>query len=156
MVVAETLAGIALVQQAVKAIKGGLDTAKDLSSLATDIDNLFTGERQIQQKRNKRQQSAFSMKSVAEETIQAKLAQEQMREIASMIDMRFGHGTWTSIVAERAKRIQDHKDEIRQQQKEKRRQQEEMMDAMKTTGYAFLGILFVAGCLIAVLMGMRR
>lgn len=156
MVVAETLAGIALVQQAVKAIKGGLETAKDLSSLAGDIDNLFTGERQIQQKRNKKQSDPFSMKSVTEETIQSKLAHEQMQEIASMIDFRFGHGTWAGIVAERARRIQDHKAELKEQAKRKLREQAEMMEAMKTTGIVFLTILFIAGVLIAMIMKLTK
>ena len=33
------------------------------------------------------------MKSVAEETINAKLAQEHMDKMRQLIDMRFGHGT---------------------------------------------------------------
>ena len=49
------------------------------------------------------------MTNVAREVIDAKLAKEQMQEIAAMVDMRFGHGTWASIVAERAKRIQEAK-----------------------------------------------
>ena len=49
----------------------------------------------------------FGIKSVAQEIIDAKLAQEQMQEIATMVDMRFGHGTWRSIVDERAKRIRE-------------------------------------------------
>ena len=42
--------------------------------------------------------------------IDARLAAEQLQEVATMVDMRFGHGTWAGIIAERAKRIQEAKE----------------------------------------------
>ena len=48
---AETLAGIALVKSAVDGIKSAISTAKDISEIADDIDKLFTGEQQIQKKK---------------------------------------------------------------------------------------------------------
>ena len=114
MVVAETLAGIALVKSATEAIKGAISTANDVGSLAREIDKLFEGEKQIQRDKMSAQ-NPLSMKSVAEETINAKLAQEHMDEMRQLIDMRFGHGTWQGIIAERARRIH----EIKEAEKEK-------------------------------------
>ena len=58
------------------------------------IDNLFEGESQVQKKRSKKSGvgvgDQFGVTNVAREIIDAKLAQEQMREIAQMIDLRFG------------------------------------------------------------------
>ena len=88
---AETLAGIALVKSAVDGIKGAKSTVKDISEIADDIDELFPGEQQIQKK--KRSSDPFSVGSVARETIDAKLAAEHRQEIATLIDLRFGHGT---------------------------------------------------------------
>ena len=68
MVVAETLAGIALVKGAVDGIKSAIATAKDVSDIAHDIDKLFEGEQQVQKDRRKAN-DPFSVKSVAEETI---------------------------------------------------------------------------------------
>ena len=109
MVVAETLAGIALVKSATEAIKGAISTANDVGSLAREIDKLFEGEKQIQRDKMSAQ-NPLSMKSVAEETINAKLAQEHMDEMRQLIDMRFGHGTWQGIIAERARRIHEIKE----------------------------------------------
>ena len=81
---AEILAGIALVESAVDGIKGAISTAKDISEIADDIDKLFTGEQQIQRKRIKKQNDPFSVGSVAKETIDAKLAQEQMYEVSQL------------------------------------------------------------------------
>ena len=46
---------------------------------------------------------------VASEVIDARLAKEKMQEVAAMVDMRFGPGTWKSIVDERARRLQEEK-----------------------------------------------
>ena len=102
---AETLAGIALVESAVDGIKVAISTAKDISEIADDIDKLFTGEQQIQKKKQMRSSDPFSVGSVARETIDAKLAAEHRQEIATLIDLRFGHGTWQSMINERATRI---------------------------------------------------
>ena len=80
---AETLAGIALVESAVDRNKGAISTAKDISEIADDIDKLFTGEQQIQKKKQKRSSDPFSVGSVARETIDAKLAAEHKQEIAT-------------------------------------------------------------------------
>ena len=104
---AETLAGIALVKSAVDGIKSAIGTARDISEIADDIDKLFTGEQQIQKKKQKRSSDPFSVGSVARETIDAKLAAEHRQEIATLIDLRFGHGTWQSIINERAKRLRE-------------------------------------------------
>lgn len=102
---AETLAGIALVKSAVDGIKGAILTAKDISEIAGDIDKLFTGEQQIQKNKQKRSSNPFTVGSVARETIEAKLAAEHRQQIATLIDLRFGHGTWQLIINERANRL---------------------------------------------------
>ena len=107
--IGEVLAGIALVNSAHKQIKQLVNNVSDIGGLAKHIDQLFEGEKQIQKDRSKAS-SPLSMKSVAEETINARLAQEHMQEIATMVNMRFGPGTWQGIINERAKRIQEHKE----------------------------------------------
>ena len=112
--ISAALAGFALFKSAVDGIKSAIGTANDVPDIAGYLDNLFEGEKQVQQERNKKSGMGvgdqFGIKSVAQEIINAKLAQEQMREIASMVDLRFGHGTWKSIVDERARRIQAAKE----------------------------------------------
>ena len=112
--ISAAVAGFALFKSAVDGIKSAIGTANDVSDIAGYLDNLFEGEKQVQQERNKKSGMGvgdqFGIKSVAQEIINAKLAQEQMREIASMVDLRFGHGTWKSIVDERARRIQAAKE----------------------------------------------
>ena len=150
MVFAEVLTGIALVNSASKAIKELVGNARDVSALAKHIDNLFDGEKQIQKKRMGKYKSLdpFSHTSVAEETINAKLAQEQLQEIATLIDYRFGHGTWAGIIAERAKRIREAKEAEARRRVEHRKKMEEVntwiitiLTIVGATGVLILAIL---------------
>ena len=148
--IAETLAGIALVKSAVDGIKGAIGTAKDISEIAGHIDNLFEGEKQVQQKRAKKSGTGltdqFGIQNVAQEMIDAKIAQEKMQEIAMMVNLRFGPDTWRSIVDERAKRIQEAKEAAAKARREAQLAHEEMMDNIKMTG--------LVGTVIAVSLGL--
>ena len=137
---AETFAGIALVKSAVDGIKSAIGTARDISEIADDIDKLFTGEQQIQKKKQKRSSDPFSVGSVARETVDAKIAAEHRQEIATLIDLRFGHGTWQGIINERAKRLREHQEAERLQRLAKEKQQEELM----------IGAAVILGLLIAL------
>ena len=148
--IAETLAGISLFKAAVDGIKSAIGTANDVSDIAGYIDNLFEGEKQVQKLRSKKSgvggvADQFGVKSVATEVINAKLAKEQMQEIASMIDMRFGHGTWKSITEERAKRIREAKEAAAAARKEEIKKQKELEDNIKTALGIFVLIAVVVG-----------
>ena len=96
--IAETLAGIALVKSAVDGIKGAIGTANDIGDIASQIDSLFAGQKQVNEARNRKSGVSlvdqFGVENVARETIDAKIAAEKLQEVATMVDMRFGHGTW--------------------------------------------------------------
>lgn len=138
MVVGEILTGIALVNSAAKSIKELCNNAKDVSSLGSYIDELFEGQKQVNRNKSSAANDVFSVKNIAEETINAKLAQEAMDELRTMVDMRFGHGTWTGIINERAKRLQEAKEHQAQLRKEMRLAREENMENLKMIGIVFL------------------
>ena len=153
--IAETLAGISLFKAAVDGIKSAIGTANDVSDIASYIDSLFEGEKQVQQLRSKKSGvggvgDQFGVKSVATEIINARIAKEQMQEIATMVDMRFGHGTWQGIIDERAKRIQEAKEAELKRKREARIAHEEMMHNIKVTSIvsiivgSLIGLLFLA------------
>jgi len=151
--IAETLAGIALVKSAVDGIKSAIGTANDIGEIAQHIDNLFEGESQVQKSRNKKAGvDQFNVKSVAQETIDARLAQEKMYEMSQMIDLRFGHGTWAGIVSERARRIQEAKEAVKKARIEKRREQHELFETLKTVAIIVGVALIAAGSLVAVVL----
>ena len=134
MVVAEVLTGIALVKQSVDFIKNNIETVQDIRQIGDQIEDLFTGEEQCQKARAKKSGMGmgdqFGIKSVAQEVIDAKIAQEQMQKMRVMIDHRFGVGTWQSIVDERAKRIREAREAAEAARKEKIRKQKEFEEAL--------------------------
>ena len=149
--IAETLAGIALVKSAVDGIKSAIGTAQDIGEIAGHIDNLFEGESQTQRARNKKSGvNQFSVNSVAKETIDAKIAAEKLYEVSVMVDQRFDHGTWSGIVTERAKRIQEAKEAALAARKEKAIKQEETMETIKMTAI----VLGVISMIVAAVIGM--
>tara|TARA_Y100000114_G_scaffold120469_1_gene115440 strand:+ start:151 stop:627 length:477 start_codon:yes stop_codon:yes gene_type:complete len=150
MVVAEVLTGIALVKQATDFIKSQINTAKDIGEIAGQIDDLFRGEQEAQKARNKKAGvDAFSVNTVAQEVIDARLAAEKLREVSVLVDMRFGPGTWAGIVNERAKRIQEAKEAERQRKIEQARKEHEFWENVKTVSV----VVIVVGLMIAAFVG---
>tara|TARA_B100000886_G_scaffold330025_1_gene280030 strand:- start:212 stop:685 length:474 start_codon:yes stop_codon:yes gene_type:complete len=137
----EVLAGIALVNSAHKQIKQLVNNVSDIGGLAKHIDQLFEGEKQIQKNRIDANNSVLSIKNVAEETINAKLAQEKMQEIATMVNMRFGPGTWQGIINERARRIQEQKEIEREAMLKRRREQQQLAENIKTMGIVVMSLV---------------
>jgi hypothetical protein len=135
MPIAEILTGIALVQQSVAFIKNNISTAKDIGEIAGQIDDLFRGEKEAQQARNKKAGGGlgdqFGVDTVAKEMIDAKIAAEKLQEVATLVDMRFGPGTWKGIVAERAKRIQEAREAAAAERRRKLQEAREFEEMMK-------------------------
>jgi len=152
MVVAEVLTGIALVKQATDFIKSQINTAKDIGEIAGQIDDLFRGEQEAQKARNKKAGvDTFSVNTVAQEVIDARLAAEKLREVAVLVDMRFGPGTWAGIVNERAKRIQEAKEAERKRKIEQARKEHEFWETAKATAIAVIAIGAMVACFVVVL-----
>ena len=133
--IAETLAGIALVKSAVDGIKSTINTANDIGDIAKYVDNLLEGEKQVQQQRAKKSGASigdqFGIESVAQEVIDARIAQEKIQEMRTLIDMRFGPGTWQTILDERQKRIREEKERIAALKKEEQLKRQETIEAIK-------------------------
>ena len=145
--IAETLAGIALVKSAVDGIKSTINTANDIGEIAKYVDNLLEGEKQVQQQRARKSGlglgDQLGIESVAQEVIDARIAQEKVNEMRTLVDLRFGPGTWQSIVDLRNKRIKELKEAQAKARREAIRRQQEMMESIKLA--AGIGIVMAIG-----------
>jgi len=155
MVVAEVLTGIALVQKSVEFIKSNIQTANDIRDIAGSIDDLFAGEKQVQQARNKKSGGVglgdqFGVDTVAKEMIDAKIAAEHLQEVATMVDMRFGHGTWAGIIAERAKRIQEAKEAAAAAKRKKLKEDREFEENLKQWLMAGVVVVLAFGLFVGL------
>jgi hypothetical protein len=135
--VTAALTGIALVTKIADGIKQGINAYNSVSEMGDQLELLFQGEQQAMAARNKQDKhSNFSTQNVAQEIIDHKLAQEKLRQVGVEIDMRFGHGTWQMILAERQRRIQEAREAAKRAAMEKRRQQHELTETIKSIAIA--------------------
>ena len=142
------LAGIALVTKVTEQIKAGISAYQSVAEIGGQIDALFEGEKQCQQARNKQanKQNIFSAESVAREVIDHKLAQEKLREVGTLIDMRFGPGTWSGILAERQRRIREAREAELQRMRERQRKIDDLQEGLLavTIAVGAVGIILTA------------
>ena len=146
MPVAEILAGIALVKSSVDFIKSNIDTCKDIGEIGSAIDGLLRGKDEVNKKQGKRGlgvKEQFDTSHIARETIDAKLAAEQLQEVANMINLRFGPNTWKEILEERARRIAEQKESIRLAKIEKAKADKQLWVEIKQV-FTVAGIIFLA------------
>ena len=152
--IAETLAGIALVKSAVDGIKSTINTANDIGEIAKYVDNLLEGEKQVQQQRAKKSGlglgDQLGIESVAQEVIDARIAQEKVNEMRTLVDLRFGPGTWQSIVDLRNKRIKELKEAKAKARREAIRRQQEMMENIKLA--AGVGAMIAVGMSLLIFL----
>ena len=140
------LAGIALVQKSVEFIKSNISTANDIKDIAGAIDGLLSGEKQ---ERFNSKGILGQHKDAAHSVIDAKLAREQLDEVATLINNRFGYGTWNEILRERQKRIQEEKERIQEQKRIARQRKKERDEIILVVG----SVLTVAIILLLAVVG---
>lgn len=144
IVVAEILTGIALVKQSVDFIKSNISTVSDIKDIAKQIDGFFEGEAQMNKKSGTMGiKEQFGIESTASDFIDRKLLEEQRNELKNIINLRFGPTAWNEILADRANRINEAKEQVRLKKIEKKQQQKDIIDALQTMGIVF--------CVVAVL-----
>ena len=145
--VTAVLTGIALVKQATSFIKENINTVNDISGIAKQIDQMFEGQQQINKERSKQANSTaneLGLSNVADSIINAKLAQERIAEIRTLINYRFpvssGPSTWDQILLERKRRIEERKQAIQKAKAKKLKQQKEMYDMIRM-GFIVLAVI---------------
>ena len=138
---AETMAAAALIKSAVDGVKASINTAKDISDIAGDIDKLFAGQQQVQREKQKKNNSLLGISSVASDIIDEKLAREAEQEIKNLVNLRFGSNTWSRIVAERSKRIAAFKEAERLAA----RKRAERVETIIIVAAIFVGVVILVG-----------
>ncbi len=147
--VTTVLTGLALARQGIDFLKTNMDSLNDASELSAQIANIFKGQDEFNKARyDPAEAKKMGIKDIASEMIEFKLQQEQMYDLKRLVNHRFGLGFWESIVAERAKRIEEHKELIKEQERKKRRERQEFIDTMQTVGIVIAIVLALVGLIM--------
>ena len=151
--VGEAIAAAAAFKAAVDGIKSAIGTANDVRDIASQIDQLLDSKSRIDRAKNKKvAPGQFSISSIASETIDAKLAEESLQEIRTLVDLRFGHGVFQSILDERRKRIKEYREAQIKLAKQKAAQRAELMNDLKLFVWILLGSLVLVIGVVAIFL----
>ena len=142
--VTAVLTGIALVKKSVDFIKQNIETCNDIGDIIGHIDKAMTGEQQVIKARDKSGADPFAIGTVAQEIIDAKLAREQISEIRTLVNYRFGPGTWEFILQERKKRIDAQKQAIKEEKARRLKRKQEIEEYIKYGFITLAVIMFLA------------
>lgn len=141
--VSAVLTGISLVKASVDFIKSNINTAQDIGDIISHVDNALNGQQQAIKEREKSGADPFATENIAKEVIDAKLAQEQLNEMKQLIDLRFGHGTWSYILELRKKRLDAKKQAIKEEKARRLKKRQEIEEYIKYGFIALATILFL-------------
>ena len=167
--VAEVLAGIALVKSAVSGIKSVIDSANDVNDIAHHLDDIFKGHEQSKKKVNKKGNTAWgkflgkrfkdeedevSFSQITSEVIEQKQIAEQMKAVERLLNRRFGPNTWYEVLDLREKRIEERKVAVKKSKEKAKKEQIDNEKRWDTIWYwskefgKFIIIISIAGLTI--------
>jgi uncharacterized protein (UPF0264 family) len=136
--ISTAIAAVTAASNAVAFIKARLNDVQSVSEISDQISTLFSAQKKLNEERNKQAGVGdIHLKSSIDAVLESKRLQEQMQEVATMINMRWPKAanqksTWQEILDHHNQALRDQKEAIRKAQIEARRKQHEMETAIKT------------------------
>ena len=139
--VAEILAGAALIKASITGIKSAIGVAKDIGAITKDIDNLFEASKQLKHEEKLAKATGTSAIQIV---IDQELAKEAIKECQALVIGRFGFNVWQDIIKLQKEQALEAKARAATERKAKEEQQE-MVGEMAVVGSSVLiGILIIA------------
>ena len=139
--VAEVLAGIALVKASISGIKSAIGAAQDIGAITKDIDNLFDATKQLKKQEKMAKATGASATQIV---IDQELAREAIKECQQLVIGRFGFNVWQDIIKLQREQALEAKARATAQRRANEEKQE-MLGEMAVVGSSVLiGILIIA------------
>lgn len=146
------VAAVAAASNAIAFIKARINDVQSVADISQQVSTLFDCQKKINEERNKQASVGdISFKSSMDAVLEAKKLQEQMNDIRTMINMRFGPDTWQEIVDLHNKKLKEQKEAQAQAKREAARKSKELEETIKAT-LLIAGIIAVTIALFAFLM----
>ena len=141
------VAAVTAASNAIAFIKARINDAQSVADISTQIGTLFDCQKKLNEERNKQASVGdISFKSSIDAVLESKKLQEQMNEIRTMINLRFGPDTWQEIVDLHNKKLREQKEAQAKAKREAIRKAKEFEETLKTV----LIITVVIGVVVAL------
>lgn len=132
------IAAVTAASNAIGFIKSRINDVQSVAEIGDQISTLFSAQKKLNEERNKQAGVGdISIRSSIDVVLESKRLNEEMQQIATMINMRWPKAanqksTWQEIIDHHNQALRDQKEAIRKAQIEARRKQHEMETAIKT------------------------
>ena len=151
------IAAVTAASNAIGFIKARINDVQSVAEIGDQISTLFSAQQKLNEERNKQAGvgTDIGIRSSIDAVLEAKRLNEQMQEIATMINMRWPKpadqpSTWQEILNHHNQKLREQKEAKKKAQIEAARRQQEMAETIKACAIIF-GVLLVVVFLFAVM-----
>ena len=146
------VAAVTAASNAIAFIKARINDVQSVADISSQVSTLFDCQKKLNDERNKQANVGdISFKSSIDAVLESKKLQEQMNEIRTMINLRFGPDTWQEIVDLHNKKLREQKEAQAKARREAIRKAKEFEETLKTV-LIITGVIGVAVALLVFLM----
>jgi len=150
------IAAVTAASNAIGFIKSRINDVQSVAEIGDQISTLFSAQKKLNEERNKQAGVGdISIRSSIDVVLESKRLNEEMQQIATMINMRWPKAanqksTWQEILDHHNQALRDQKEAIRKAQIEARRKQHEMETAIKTALSIAFAIAIGVGLIVSL------
>ena len=157
--IATAVAAVAAASNAIAFIKARINDVQSVADISQQIGTLFDCQKKLNDERNKQASVGdITFKSSIDAVLESKKLQEQMNEIRTMINLRFGPDTWQEIVDLHNKKLREQKEAQAKARREAIRKAKEFEETLKTvliiTGVIGIGVALLVFLMVSVARAM--
>ena len=128
------VAAVAAASNAIAFIKARINDVQSVADISQQLGTLFDCQKKLNQERNKKAGvSDISLKNSIDFVLETRLIQEELNSIRTMIDLRFGPGTYMECVNHYNQKLREQKEAQKAARREAARRAKELEETIKTT-----------------------
>jgi hypothetical protein len=141
--VTTAIAAVTAASNAIAFIKARINDAQSVADISQQIGTLFDCQKKLNEERNKKAGvSDISLKNSIDFVLETRKLQEELNTIRTMIDLRFGPGTYMECVNHYNQKLREQREAQKAARREAARRAKEIEETIKTT--------LLVTCIIAV------
>ena len=148
------IAAVTAASNAIGFIKSRLNDVQSVADISDQIATLFSAQKKLNDERNKQAGVGdINIRSSIDVVLESKRLQEEMQQIATMINMRWPKpasqkSTWQEILDHHNQKLREAKEAQRKAKIEAQRKQHEIEQAIKTALFIALAIAIGVGLIV--------
>ena len=157
------IAAVTAASNAIGFIKARINDVQSVAEIGDQISTLFSAQQKLNEERNKQAGvgTDIGIRSSIDAVLEAKRLNEQMQEIATMINMRWPKpadqpSTWQEILNHHNQKLREQKEAKKKAQVEAARRQQEVAETIKSCAIIFCVLLVAVFFFVVMFMTIAR